>query len=141
MLRSTFSTTTMASSTTMPMASTRPNSVSMLSEKPKASSTAKRADQRDGNGDDRDDRRAPGLQEDDDDDDDQHDRLEDRLVDLVDRFGDELGRVVDDLVGRGPAGNRPTAPSSSSGSPRPRPSALVPGRWKMPSATAGLPLR
>ena len=40
MLRSTFSTTTMASSTTMPMASTRPNKVSMLSEKPAAKSTA-----------------------------------------------------------------------------------------------------
>ena len=36
MLRSTFSTTTIASSTTMPIASTRPNSVSMLSEKPNA---------------------------------------------------------------------------------------------------------
>ena len=34
--RSTFSTTTMASSTTMPMASTRPNRVSMSSEKPTA---------------------------------------------------------------------------------------------------------
>ena len=36
MLRSTFSTTTIASSTTMPMASTRPNSDRLLSEKPKA---------------------------------------------------------------------------------------------------------
>ena len=34
MLRSTFSTTTMASSTTMPMASTSPNSERLLSEKP-----------------------------------------------------------------------------------------------------------
>ena len=41
MLRSTFSTTTMASSTTMPMASTRPNSVRVLMVKPRASSTAK----------------------------------------------------------------------------------------------------
>ena len=41
MLRSTFSTTTMASSTTMPIDSTRPNSVSVLIEKPSASSTAK----------------------------------------------------------------------------------------------------
>ncbi len=41
MLRSTFSTTTMASSTTMPMASTRPNSVSVLSEKPSAVMAAK----------------------------------------------------------------------------------------------------
>ena len=36
MWRSTFSTTTIASSTTMPMASTRPKSESMFSEKPKA---------------------------------------------------------------------------------------------------------
>ena len=40
MFRSTFSTTTMASSTTMPMASTRPKSVSMLMLKPSASITA-----------------------------------------------------------------------------------------------------
>ena len=58
-----------------------------------------RADQRHRDGDDRNDRHAPGLQEDDDDDDHQRDGLEDRLVDLVDRFGDELGRVVDDVVG------------------------------------------
>ena len=37
MLRSTFSTTTIASSTTMPIASTRPKSVSRLIEKPRAS--------------------------------------------------------------------------------------------------------
>ena len=41
MLRSTFSTTTIASSTTMPMASTSPNSVSVLIEKPSSSSSAK----------------------------------------------------------------------------------------------------
>ena len=35
MLRSTFSTTTIASSTTMPMASTRPKSERLFSEKPK----------------------------------------------------------------------------------------------------------
>ena len=40
-LRSTFSTTTIASSTTMPIASTSPNSERLLSEKPKAASTAK----------------------------------------------------------------------------------------------------
>ena len=39
--RSTFSTTTMASSTSRPMASTMPNMVSVLMEKPKASSTPK----------------------------------------------------------------------------------------------------
>src|SRR3990167_938754 len=41
MLRSTFSTTTMASSTTMPMASTSPNSDSAFSEKPNRCMTAK----------------------------------------------------------------------------------------------------
>ncbi len=40
-LRSTFSTTTMASSTTIPTASTSPNSDRLLSEKPKAAKTAK----------------------------------------------------------------------------------------------------
>src|ERR1700710_808087 len=40
MLRSTFSTTTIASSTTMPMASTSPNSERLLMEKPSASITA-----------------------------------------------------------------------------------------------------
>src|SRR5215467_3637715 len=40
MLRSTFSTTTIASSTTIPIASTSPNSVSVLIVKPSRSSTA-----------------------------------------------------------------------------------------------------
>ena len=40
MCRSTFSTTTIASSTTMPMASTSPNNDSVLTEKPDASITA-----------------------------------------------------------------------------------------------------
>ena len=41
MMRSTFSTTTMASSTTMPITSTMPNMVSTLMEKPSAKSTPK----------------------------------------------------------------------------------------------------
>ena len=41
MIRSTFSTTTMASSTRRPMASTMANMVSMLMENPKSPSTAK----------------------------------------------------------------------------------------------------
>ena len=41
MMRSTFSSTTMASSTTMPMASTMPNKVSVLMEKPKRYMPAK----------------------------------------------------------------------------------------------------
>ncbi len=68
MCRSTFSTTTIASSTTMPMASTRPKSDSVLSEKPSAEHHGERADQRDRHRDQRNDRRAPRLQEDHDDD-------------------------------------------------------------------------
>ena len=41
MFRSTFSTTTIASSTTIPMASTSPNRVRLLSEKPNSFITAK----------------------------------------------------------------------------------------------------
>ena len=55
-----------------------------------------RADQRDRNRDQRNDRGAPGLQEQDDDQNDEQDRLEDRLLHRVDRLLDELGRVVDD---------------------------------------------
>jgi len=58
----------------------------------------KRADERNGYGDERDHRRPPVLQEH-----EHHDRHEDgrvaeRLLHLVNRFGDEGGRVVDDLV-------------------------------------------
>ncbi len=56
------------------------------------------ADQRHGNGDDGNDRGAPGLQEQDHHQDDQSDRLENRLDDLADGLGDELGRVIDDVV-------------------------------------------
>src|ERR1700750_17805 len=48
MLRSTFSTTTIASSTTMPMASTRPKSVNVFSENPNADMTANVAINEDG---------------------------------------------------------------------------------------------
>ena len=80
MLRSTFSTTTIASSTTMPIASTRPNSDRLLSEKPKAAMQEERADQRHRNRHDGNDRRAPCLQEQDDDEHDEHHRLEDRVT-------------------------------------------------------------
>ncbi|MEY9717746.1 hypothetical protein ABIA22_000236 [Sinorhizobium fredii] len=56
------------------------------------------ADQRHRNGDDRNDRGAPGLEENDDHQRDEDHRLGDRHVDLVDRFRDEFGRVVDDPV-------------------------------------------
>ena len=98
MLRSTFSTTTMASSTTMPIASTSPNSDSVLIEKPNSVQHREGADDRDRHRHQRDDRGAPGLQEENDHEDDQRDGLEQRLDDLVDRVAHELGRVVDDLV-------------------------------------------
>ena len=81
MLRSTFSTTTMASSTTMPMASTRPNSDSVLIEKPQRQHHRERADERHRHGDQRDDRGAPGLQEHDDHQHDQRDGFEQRVHD------------------------------------------------------------
>ena len=75
MLRSTFSTTTMASSTTMPMASTRPNSDSALSETEQVHHR-EGADQRHRHGGQRNDRGAPGLQEQDHHQHHQHDGLE-----------------------------------------------------------------
>ena len=98
MLRSTFSTTTMASSTTMPIASTRPNSDRLFSVKPNAAMKKKRADQRDRDGDKRNDGGAPGLQEQDDHQHDQHDRLADGVDHRIDRLLDELRRIVDDGV-------------------------------------------
>ena len=99
MLRSTFSTTTIASSTTMPIASTRPNSDSAFSEKPKRCIDGERADERHGHGRERNDRRAPGLQEQHDDEHDEQQRLERacRTTASID-CAHEHRRVVDDVV-------------------------------------------
>ena len=83
MLRSTFSTTTMASSTTMPIASTSPNSERLLSEKPNTAMKKNVPIERHRDGDDRDDGGAPGLQEQDDHQHHQDDRLDDGLDDGV----------------------------------------------------------
>ena len=56
------------------------------------------ADQRHRDGDDRNDRRAPSLQEHQHDDDDQHHRLVDGLDQFADGLRDELGRIVADIV-------------------------------------------
>ena len=76
---STASTTTIASSTTRPIASTRPKSESVLIEKPSSGKKRERADQRDRHGEQRDQRRAPALQEEEHDEDHEHDRLEERV--------------------------------------------------------------
>ena len=68
------------------------------------------ADQRHRDGDDRNDRRPPALQEHQHDDDDQQHRLVDGLDQLADGLRDELGRVVADIVVE-PL--RETRPSSS----------------------------
>ncbi len=98
MLRSTFSTTTIASSTTMPIASTRPNSDSAFSEKPNEMHHRERADERHGHGRERNHRRAPGLQEQHDHEHDEQQRFEQRVHDGVDRLAHEHRRVVDDVV-------------------------------------------
>ena len=73
--RSTFSTTTMASSTTMPIASTRPNSEMLFRLKPSAAMTAKVPTMATGHGDQRDEHRPPVLQED-----QHHDRDQDHRL-------------------------------------------------------------
>src|SRR5712671_834337 len=85
MLRSTFSTTTMASSTTMPMASTSPNSERALMENPKSFMTAKVPTKETGTA-------TMGMIE-------PRQRLEERDHHLLDGGAHESGRVVDDAVG------------------------------------------
>ena len=78
MLRSTFSTTTIASSTTMPTASTRPNSDRLFSDMPSAARTVNVPTSETGIATTGMMRGAPGLQEQEHDADDQQDRDEDR---------------------------------------------------------------
>ncbi len=81
-----FSSTTIASSTTRPIASTMASSVSVLIVKPNSVHQRERADQRDRDRDDRDQRRADAAQEEEDDQHDQQDRLADRLnTDVIER--------------------------------------------------------
>ena len=97
-IRSVFSSTTMASSTTMPMASTRPKSVRLLRLKPSAAMTAKVPIKRDRDVDHRQDHRPPVLEEDQHDDADQDDGVAQGLEDLADRLADERRGVVGDVV-------------------------------------------
>ena len=82
----------------MPIASTRPNSVSMLTVKPSSGHRGEGADDRHRHGRRRDQHGPPVLEEHQDHDQHQHAGLEQRLVDLVDRLLDELRRVERDVV-------------------------------------------
>ena len=97
--RSAFSTTTIASSTTMPIDSTRPNIDRLFSEKPKTRHDRERADQRHRDREQRDDRRAPALQEQHHDDHRENHRLEQRFLHRVHRGARERHGVENDLVG------------------------------------------
>ena len=76
----------------------QPEQREVVQRKAESGEHRKGADQRHRDRYDRDDRGAPGLQKENDDEDDEDDGLEDRLLHFVDRFGDEFGRVVDDVV-------------------------------------------
>ena len=103
MLCAAFSTTTMASSTTMPIASTIANSVEHVDGEAERRHRGERADDRDGHGGRRHQHRAPVLEEHQDHDQHQHAGLDQRLVDLVDRLSTNIGgverRVVFDAFG------------------------------------------
>ena len=82
----------------MPIASTSPNSVSMLMLNPSASITAKVPTSETGHGGQRNDGRAPRLQEEDDHDDDEHDGFKEGDDDRLDGAADEDSRIVNDRV-------------------------------------------
>ena len=88
----------MASSTTMPIASTRPKSVRLLRLKPNPAITAKVPMMATGTATKRDDGRPPVLQEQEHDQGHENHRVAERLEDLADRFLDERRGVVDDGV-------------------------------------------
>ena len=99
MWRTMFSSTTIASSTTKPVASVRPKSVSVLIEKPSSFITANVPISETGIVIDGIKRAVPVLQEDEDDQDDEQDRDQQRDDDFLDRGPHEVGRIEGDLVG------------------------------------------
>ena len=128
-----FSITTMASSTTRPVASVIPNSVSVLIEKPKALTKAKVPISETGMVIAGNQRGPPVLQEQEDHHDDQHDRLQQRHQDLVDRVAHGRRRVEGDLVvqrRREAADSRLELGADAASSS----SALASGSWKTPDA-------
>ena len=68
-------------------------------------------------------------------------RLEERLVDLVDRLVDEDRRVVDDLVLHALRGSAPSGAPSRARTLSAVASAFAPGSWKTAIVTDGSPSR
>ena len=93
MIRSTFSITTIASSTTMPMASTSAEQRQHVDVNAEREQPEERADDAHRHREHRDERRAPALQEEEHHQRHEHHRLEQRLHDLVNGRGDERRRV------------------------------------------------
>ena len=106
MRRSTFSTTTIASSTSRPIASTMREHGQHVDRIAGHGEHAEGAEQHHRHRDGRNQRRADVLQEQKHDEEHQHDGLDQRLDDLVDRHAHERRRVVgiDDLAARREAG-------------------------------------
>ena len=96
---STASTTTIASSTTMPIARTSASSEIVLAEKPERQHHREGADKGDRHRDDRDQGSAQISEKDEDDDADEHKGFEQCLLDLVDHRIDEDCRVVHHVIG------------------------------------------
>ena len=88
----------MASSTTRPMASTRPKSDRVLIEKPSKREDGKGADEGDRNGKGRNEGRPPALEEDEDHEDDEGQGHEERFDDLMDPFVDGPRRVEGNAI-------------------------------------------
>ena len=133
---STASTTTIASSTTRPIASTSPNSDSVLIEKPRKREEREGADQRHRHRHQRDERGAPVLQEHEDHQDHQQHRLPERARDLADALRDRQRRVEADFVveaGR----ERSLSSRIRSFTPFATSSALAPGAWKTATIAEG----
>ena len=134
----TASTTTMASSTTIPMASTSPSSDSVLIEKPSRGNTMKVPISETGTVSVGNQRRAGALQEDVHHQDDQRDRLEQRDDDLADTGRDRLGGIerhhVFQVIGEALCRSRSmprTGPASATSRP------LASGSWKICSMAVG----
>jgi len=79
--------------------------------------------------------RPPVLQEDQDHDEDEQTRLDQRLVDLIDRFGDEFGGVERRVVGHS-CGNAFASTCIFFSTARWTSSALAPGDWNTPMPVA-----